>query len=88
VWSIAYGREEEHAEQLKRGMAKMIPGFAADICWGCKGEGRRKQTFTNGCGMGYSTSMAGCDICDGTGLLQGQKAAPASVRAQVLNAAI
>jgi hypothetical protein len=45
------------------------------------------QTFTIGCGLGTTKMHAGCDVCDGTGLLQVNKPAPTSVREQVLNAA-
>lgn len=85
-WSIAYGREAEHAEALKRGLAALPHNFVAELCDVCKGRGEYEQTFTNGCGMGYSRMRSGCDYCDGTGMLQGGKAAPASVREQVLNA--
>jgi DnaJ-class molecular chaperone len=86
AWSIAYGREAEHAVRLKQGLAALPRGFVAEICWACHGRGEREQTFTAGCGGGYYKIHAGCDYCDGTGLLQGDKPAPASVREQVLNA--
>lgn len=83
AWSIAYGREDEHAAELKRGL-EQLPDFAAAICFACDGKGQYRQTFTAGCGRGYYKTMSGCDYCDGTGLLQGSKPAPASVREQVL----
>lgn len=86
AWSIAYGREKEHAAELKRGLAKMPSDFIASICGLCDGEGQYRQTFTAGCGGGYHQSMSGCDFCDGTGLLQCSQPAPASVREQVLHA--
>lgn len=85
--SIAYGRTAEHAKQLAAGLARLPAGFIAEVCPLCKGEGERSQLFTAGCGGGYHRSIAGCDFCDGTGLLQGTKPAPDSVREQVLNAA-
>lgn len=88
AYSIAYGRTAEHAASLKRGLARLPSNFAAEICWACDGAGERKQTFTAGCGGGYFSSMSGCDYCDGTGLLQGDKPAPASVREQVINVSV
>lgn len=88
AWSIAYGHEAEHARQLQAGLAKLPYNFVAEICDTCKGRGEYEQTFTAGCGGGYYHSHSGCDYCDGTGLLQNHKPAPASVRAQVLNAAL
>jgi hypothetical protein len=84
AWSIAYGREAEHAAELKRGLECLPVDFLASLCWSCGGEGRREQTFTAGCGGGYFRSNSGCGYCDGTGLLQGEKPAPDSVRNQVL----
>lgn len=86
AWSIAYGREEEHAAELRAGMQRMQAGFLATICSLCHGEGQYEQMFTAGCGGGYFRSMGGCDYCDGRGLLQGSKPAPASVVEQVANA--
>lgn len=85
--SIAYGHEKEHAEALKRGLALMPPGFIAEICGLCEGHGSYMQTYANGCGMGSSRMTGGCDFCQSTGLLQGHKPAPDSVRNQVLVAA-
>lgn len=87
AFSIAYGREAEHAEALKRGLKALPTEFTASICGICKGEGRYPQMFTAGCGGGYYRANARCDYCDGTGLTQGNKPAPASVREQVLHAA-
>lgn len=88
MWSIAYGREAEHAAALRIGLDRLGPGFAARVCGVCAGEGRCVQTFTAGCGGGYFQTNAGCDWCDGTGLLQGDRPAPASVRAQVIEKAL
>lgn len=88
AFSIAYGREAKHADELKRGLERLPYNFVARVCPSCEGEGRRDQTYTAGCGGGYFSMKGGCDWCDGTGLLQGTKAAPASVRNQVLCAAI
>lgn len=87
IYSIAYGRTKEHAAALARGLTKLGATFIATVCPLCKGEGQRLQVYTNGCGMGTSRLMGGCDYCDATGLLQGSKPAPSSVREQVLNAA-
>lgn len=87
AWSIAHGREDEHAAELKAGLAKLPSNFIAEICWGCDGRGASKQLFTAGCGGGYYHTISGCDYCNGTGLLQCDLAAPASVREQVLTAA-
>ena len=90
-YSIAYGREEEHAAELRAGIAKMVEGFTAYVCEMCEGRGERREMFTAGCGGGYFRAMTGCDYCDGTGLCQGafrlHSPAPASVREQVLTAA-
>lgn len=86
AWSIAYGREQEHAAELKAGLARLPSEFIARICILCGGAGQRRQMFTAGCGGGYYHAMSGCDYCDGTGLLQGSEPAPASVREQVLQA--
>lgn len=86
AFSIApFGREQEHAAALKRGLARMVAGFTAEICGLCDGTGQYRQMYCDG-PNGYYRAMGGCDWCDGTGLRQGKGAAPASVRAQVLNA--
>lgn len=87
AFSIAYGREAEHAAELARGLKALPNSFCAELCWCCKGRGEYLQTFTIGCGLGTTKMHAGCDVCDGTGLLQVNKPAPTSVREQVLNAA-
>ncbi|RWO20711.1 hypothetical protein [Mesorhizobium sp.] len=86
AWSIAYGREKEHAAELRAGLQRMQTGFLAEICGLCHGEGQYEQMYTAGCGGGYFRSMGGCDYCDGTGLRQGGKPAPRSVVEQVGNA--
>lgn len=86
AWSIAYGREKEHAAELRAGMQRVQPGFLAQICGVCQGEGQYEQTYTAGCGGGYFRSMGGCDHCDGTGMRQGNSPAPRSVVDQVVNA--
>jgi hypothetical protein len=80
-YSIAYGRAEEHAAALKRGLAQMVPGFTATLCRGCGGAG----TPLNG-GFGRA-----CEECGGMGLCQGigrpygwRRPAPLSVVNQVL----
>lgn len=83
AYSIAYGREQEHAAELRAGLDKMQTGFLARICPQCNGEGQYSQMYTAGCGGGYFRSMGGCDYCEGHGLLQGSKPAPASVVEQV-----
>lgn len=87
AFSIARGCEVEHAAALKRGIEALPHEFAASVCSTCKGRGSYEQTYTAGCGGGYYRSQGGCDYCDGTGLIQGTKPAPASVRNQVLCAA-
>lgn len=87
AYSIAHGDTKAHAARLRVGLATLPQGFAACICEICDGRGEYEQTYTHGCGRGYYRAVGGCDYCDGTGLLQGQKAAPDSVRMQVLNAA-
>lgn len=86
AFSIAHGRTAEHAAQLRRGLAQLGPGFCAELCGVCLGEGEYRQRFTAGCGGGSFLSMSGCDYCDGTGLMQGRSFAPVSVREQVLRA--
>lgn len=78
-YAIAYGRQEEHAAALKRGLAKMAPGFTAELCPSCAGKGSR------------TTYSEGCEHCDGVGLCQGvghryswMRPAPLSVVNQVL----
>lgn len=75
------------SDTYKRGLAKLGPEFRARICYFCDGAGAYEQTYTAGCGMGYYRSRGRCDHCAGTGLIQGSQPAPASVRAQVINAA-
>jgi DnaJ-class molecular chaperone len=87
MYSIAYGRTREHAEELRSGLATLSTGFLARICPLCDGEGQRRQHYNIGCGQGMTTMVGRCDYCDGTGLMQGSKPAPVSVREQVLNAA-
>jgi len=86
AWSIAYGREQEHAAELRAGLQRMQKGFLAELCGLCQGEGQYEQMFTAGCGGGYYRSMSGCDFCDGTGLRQGAGPASKSVVDQVVNA--
>lgn len=92
MYSIAYGHTDEHAAALKRGLEKLPVDFAAKVCPVCDGHGQYRQTYNAGCGMGTYQSMGGCDHCDGTGLVWKSangwgKAAPESVRNQVLVAA-
>lgn len=87
MYSIAWGRTEEHAAALKRGLERLPEGFRAKVCFACEGHGECEQLYTAGCGGGYYRSKGRCDWCAGTGLLQGTAAAPASVREQVLFAA-
>ena len=91
AYSIAYGREAEHAAELRAGLGQMVDGFSAYLCEMCQGEGQRREMFNAGCGGGYFRSMTGCDYCGATGLCQGDSSlynpAPASVREQVLTAA-
>ena len=86
AYSIAYGREKEHAAELAAGLSAMTPEFSAEICFWCSGEGQSRQMFTAGCGGGYYHAMSGCDHCAGTGLVDklARRAASASVREQVL----
>jgi hypothetical protein len=86
AWSIAYGRTEEHATELRVGLARLGPTFQADVCGMCKGAGQYEQRYCDG-PKGSFRMMGGCDYCAGTGLRQGRGAAPDSVREQVLNAA-
>ncbi|TIU88831.1 MAG: hypothetical protein E5W06_00240 [Mesorhizobium sp.] len=86
AWSIAYGREKEHAAELRAGLRQMQAGFLAELCGLCSGEGQYEQMYTAGCGGGYFRSMGGCDYCNGTGLRQGAGPAPISVVEQVTNA--
>ena len=87
AFSIAYGNTKKHADALRAGLQKLPVGFIAQVCPICAGHGEYRQTYTAGCGGGYHHLMGGCDYCDGTGLLQGNKPAPSSVREQVLVAA-
>jgi hypothetical protein len=73
-------------EQLKAGLAALGPMFNADLCVVCDGEGRYRQTYTAGCGMGSFQSMGDCDYCARSGVRQGTYPAPESVVNQVLNA--
>lgn len=87
AYSIAHGRAQEHADDLRRGLAALPTEFYADVCGLCDGLGEYKQRFTAGCGGGTFLSIGGCPMCDGTGLMQGSNSAPMSVRNQVLVAA-
>lgn len=86
AYSIAYGREKDHAAELVAGLALLTPEFSAQVCLWCAGEGRSRQMFTAGCGGGYYHAMSGCDHCAGTGLVEksSRRAASLSVREQVL----
>lgn len=75
------------AATLKRGLEKLGPGFRAEVCYFCSGEGAYEQTYTIGCGAGYYRSLGRCDHCEGEGLVIGNRAAPRSVIAQVMTAA-
>lgn len=87
VYSIAYGRTQEHSDELKRGLEILGSCFLANICPLCDGHGQYRQVYNNGCGMGMSRSMGGCDYCGKLGLIQTNKPAPLSVMHQVLTAA-
>lgn len=89
LWSIAHGQEAEHAAKLKLGLTKMPSGFLARVCPLCDGKGLREQMYCDGPNgeLTHLRLRGGCDYCDGTGLLQGDKPAPDSVRSQVLTAA-
>lgn len=86
IYSIAYGRTREHADELKRGLEALGPGFLAQLCPICEGEGQYRQHYNMGCGQGMSRMMGGCDYCGKLGLLQGGKPAPLSVMNQVIEA--
>lgn len=87
IYSIAYGRTQEHAAALRRGLEVLGPRFVAEVCSLCEGHGQYRQVYNMGCGMGMQRSMGGCDYCGKLGLLQAGKPAPLSVMYQVLNAA-
>lgn len=81
VYSVAYPNQKAHAAALKRGLRLMVPGFTAELCAVCGGEGSRSQWGP------------ACDCCGGQGLCQGtghpytyQRPAPVSVTNQVLHA--
>lgn len=84
---IPYGEGKQHAAQIKDGLSNLPSNFAAEPCWCCHGEGQYEQTYTNGCGGGYSTMIGQCEYCNGLGLMQGGKPAHFSVLNQVMNAA-
>lgn len=86
IYSIAYGRTKEHADELRRGLEVLGPNFLANLCPLCEGHGQYRQTYNMGCGMGMSRSMGGCDCCGKLGLMQAGKPAPLSVMYQVINA--
>lgn len=77
------GNVDAHAEQLKRGLAR-LPHMIAHICPLCEGRGEREQNYIVGCGGGMCRMTGVCDWCDGSGLLQNDNAAPNSVVNQVL----
>lgn len=60
------------------------------ICGMCEGKGQYVQTYTIGCGMGYTEMMGRCDACDGTGYRYKDSAkrggVPWSVVEQIRNA--
>jgi hypothetical protein len=86
IYSIAYGRTEEHAKELRRGLEALGPNFLAQLCPLCNGEGQYRQVYNLGCGQGMTRSLGGCDYCGKLGLLQGSKPAPLSVMYQVIEA--
>lgn len=83
---IPFGKKEEHVRRIADGLAKMSPGFLAEVCWCCGGKGSYQQTYTAGCGMGTFRSDGDCEKCVGRGLLVANSAAPLSVLNQVLEA--
>lgn len=85
-YSIAHGREDEHAAALRRGLERLGPGFVGHLCGVCKGGGSRRERYTAGCGMGSYWSTGACDWCDGIGLRQHDNPAPLTVLDQVLRA--
>lgn len=40
-----------------------------EVCPLCHGNGKRVQTYNNGCGMGFSRSTGPCDFCNVTGFV-------------------
>lgn len=79
-----WGMNDEHAKRLKLGLARMKPGFLAEICWACKGTGRYEQSYNAGCGMGYYRMNGDCEYCKSRGLLMAAGPAPLSVVNQVI----
>lgn len=86
TYHIPWGEGDSHLKRLTDGMVKMPPGFLAEVCWCCGGNGSYKQTYTVGCGMGTYRSSGSCEKCVGRGLLVANSAAPLSVLNQVLEA--
>lgn len=77
---IEWGKGEDHAGDLKRGLDVLGPNFVAIICWWCDGTTTRKFSPCDVCGKGL---IYGCSV----GLLVGNQPAPESVVQQVLEAA-
>lgn len=77
---VEWGKEDEHAGDLKRGLDVLGPEFVARICFWCEGRTTRKFSSCDVCGRGL---IYGCSV----GLLVGDKPAPESVVQQVLEAA-
>lgn len=73
---------------IRDGLAALGPTFSAELCEVCKGEGRYEQIYTIGCGMGTHKSMGRCWYCDGNGVTQQRKPAPASVINQIMQAGL
>ena len=87
VFYIPHGCEDAHAGRLAAGLSCMVHGFAAAVCPLCGGRGRGMQTYTEGCGARPWRAEGACNVCQATGLVQGDKPAPLSVINQVLTAA-
>lgn len=64
VYGLRHGSKErdQHALALHHGLALLPDGFVCSICWWCKG-----RCIPPSGGNGEYA----CDICNGTGLLQG-----------------
>jgi hypothetical protein len=78
---VSWNEREAHAEALKRGLARLGPDFAAQLCWWCEGTTSHRFEHCSVCGYGKFCGTA-------LGLLQGDsKPAPESVVNQVLVAA-
>jgi len=86
LYYVPYGKEEEHADNLRAGLIFLGHSVNAYICAVCQGKGQYEQQYTAGCGGGCYRSQGPCNWCRGIGLMQADKGAPGDLVLQVVEA--